>query len=161
MKQKEMSVYLKIITVIVAILFLFFIIWFLPTSIIQTMIPAGIILQQAYFIIGYIWLVSTPCLLALVKFYKICCRIGKDNSFCTENAKALKDMSFFMLTVVVLSSIGMAVLVFSGLYYYFKFSGAAILIAIIIAVTLSVVCAALSHLVQKASALQEEHDLTV
>lgn len=36
-----------------------------------------------------------------------------------------------------------------------------ILLAIFICITLSVLCAALSHLVQKASEMQEEQDLTI
>jgi len=125
------------------------------------MVPLGLTVNNAYIAIGYIWLIAIPCLLALLRFFQICTRIGRDNSFCMHNAKALKEMSIYMLTVVIMGSIGFVVFIISGLYYNFKFTGAAILIVIIIAVTLSVVCAALSHLVQKASVLQEEHDLTV
>ena len=161
MKQKEMASYLKIITILVAVLFLFFVGWFLPVSIVEILIPNKISVKIVICIIGYIWVSSIPCLLALIQFWKICCRISKDQSFCIENAKALKEMSIYMLIVLIECAVGLGALVITSYYQLYTFSTVAIFIAMVISVTLAVVCAALSHLVHKASMLQEEHDLTV
>jgi len=156
MKQKELAVYLKLIIIIVTIMFLFFIVWFLPTSIMEIIVP-----NIVPIIIGYLWVGSIPCLLALFQFFKICGRIGNDNSFCIENARGLKKMSLMMFIVTVYGMAGLAIIFITGFYHIYKFSSAAIMVAIVISITLAIVCAALSHLVQKASVLQEEHDLTV
>lgn len=161
MKQKELAVYLKLIIIIVTILFLFFIVWFLPTSIMEIIVPNSEKENIVLIIIGYLWVGSIPCLLALFQFFKICGRIGNDNSFCIENAIGLKNMSIMMFVVTVYGMIGLAFIFISGFYHIYKFSSAAIMVAIVISITLAIVCAALSHLVQKASVLQEEHDLTV
>jgi len=80
---------------------------------------------------------------------------------CIENAKALKEMSIYMLIVLIECAVGLGALVITSYYQLYTFSTVAIFIAMVISVTLAVVCAALSHLVHKASMLQEEHDLTV
>ena len=161
MKQKEMAKYLKLVAVTAGVLFLIFIGWFLPVTIREEFIRNHSGNTTFYIVIGYIWLTAIPCYIALGNFYKICSRIGSDESFCTENAVGLKRMSICML-VDCFAYIGFILLFFiTGMNQIYTLTGMVLFIVIMICITLTVICAALSHLVEKASHLQEEHDLTV
>lgn len=160
MKQTEMSGYLKMITTGVGVLLLLFLFWFLPLVLREP-------LMKAAGEMGYrgtcvlIWLSGIPAFLCLIRFWGICESIRKDQSFSRENAWRLKRMSQYMLLDEVL---------YTGYLLWFFLSGwhakAAwlifpVLLAIFISVTLVVLCAALSHLVQRASEIQEEQELTI
>ena len=135
MKQTEMSGYLKMITVGVGGLLLAFLFWFLPLVLKEPLIRAA---GEG----GYkgtcvlIWISGIPAVMCLVRFWGICESIRRDQSFSGENARRLKQMSQYMLTDGVL-------------------------LAIFISVALTVISAVLSHLVQKASEIQEEQELTI
>lgn len=160
MKQKEMSNYLKMITTGIAILLLLFVVWFLPTVLKDVLYELG---GKAGYsgVIALIWATAIPCFLCLGIFWGICTRIGKDRSFTMDNADALKKMSFLMM--------GDSVVYVVFLLWYFVVGWAKqavwlvfpIVLGIFICVTLSILCAALSHLVQKASVMQEEQELTI
>ena len=160
MKQTEMSGYLKMITVGVGILLLAFVFWFLPLVLKEPLTDtAGKGGYQGTCIL--VGISAVPALLCLVRFWGICESIRKDQSFSGENARRLKRMSQYMLADVVLYS-GFLVWFFLAGWY----TGAAwlifpVLLAIFISVTLTVLCAALSHLVQSASEIQEEQELTI
>ncbi len=160
MKQTEMSGYLKMITIGVGVLLAAFVFWFLPLVLREPLIDtAG---EGGYRgTCGLIWLSAVPALMCLVHFWGICESIRKDQSFSRENAGRLKRMSQYMLIDAVLYA-GFLVWFFLAGWY----QGAAwlifpVLLAIFISVTLVVLCAALSHLVQKASEIQEEQELTI
>ena len=106
-----------------------------------------------------IWVSAIPCYMVLLLGWFVSTNIGKDNSFSKENAKHLKWVSFMALIDVV---------------YYFAINGIFLLldmshpfvmgIALIICfcgTAFSVCAAALSHLVDKASVMKEENDLTI
>ena len=161
MKQNEMAKYLKLITVTAGILFLVFIGWFLPATIKEEFIRNNTDNTTFYIVMISIWITAVPCYIALMEFYKICCRIGNDNSFCAENAVGLKRMSVCMLIDSFAYIIFILIFFITGMNRIYQLTGMVLFIVIMICIILTVICAALSHLVEKASHLQEEHDLTV
>ena len=160
MKQKEMAKYLKIITIGVGILLFLFVMWFLPMVLKEVLYELG---GETGFwgICGLIWITAIPCFLCLLHFWGICTRIGEDQSFTFENALALKRMSFLMLADTLIYAVVLVWFCIVGWVSKAAWLVFPILLAIFICVTLSVLCAALSHLVQKASVLQNEQDLTI
>ena len=85
--------------------------------------------------------------------------IGKDRSFCVENARLLKwisalaaaDAAFFFLGNILYLLLG------------WSHPGVTLLclLVVFVGVAISVAAAALSHLVMKAAALQEQSELTI
>lgn len=109
--------------------------------------------------LGVIWVTAVPCCLALCYGWGIAAEIGRDHSFSANNARYLKriaalavlDSSYFFAANLVLLLLGMnhpGILLMSLLI---EFAGVAVAVA----------AAALSHLVQKAAAIQEENELTI
>lgn len=160
MKQTEMSGYLKMITTGVGVLLLLFLFWFLPLVLQEPM-------RKAAGETGYrgtcilIWISGIPAFLCLFRFWGICESIRKDRSFSEENAWRLKRMSQYMLSDAVLYAGYLLWFFLSGWYVGTAWLVFPVLLAIFISVTLTVLCAALSHLVQKASEIQEEQELTI
>ncbi|MBQ8135122.1 MAG: DUF2975 domain-containing protein [Clostridia bacterium] len=107
----------------------------------------------------FLWVTAVPCYLVLVFGWKISVNIGKDRSFCEDNAKYLKwismlaagDSIFFFVMNIIYMFLGMN---HPGIVL-------ASLIVTFIGVAVTVAAAALSHLVIKASKLQEDSDLTI
>ena len=91
--------------------------------------------------------------------YRIADNIGKDLSFTNENAKLLKwistlamiDSTYLMIGNIVLIIIDAMNVMSFIILFMFVFLGVAI----------SIVAAALSHLVTKAALLQSQSDLTI
>lgn len=160
MRQTEMSGYLKVITVGVGVLLLVFVLWFLPMVLRD---PFGRLVGAG----GYrgtcilVGVSAVPAFLCLVRFWGICESIARDQSFSEENAWRLKRMSQYMLFDTVLY-VGLLVWFFiAGWYLKVAWVFFPVLLAIFISLTLTVLCAVLSHLVQKASELQREQELTI
>ena len=101
MSQKEMAGYLKLITAGIGVLFLLFVLWFLPSALWQ-ILPDLLGKTFFYGVCGFIWVTAVPCLVCLGLFWGICVRIGEDRSFSGENARALKRMSHWMMADSVL-----------------------------------------------------------
>lgn len=107
----------------------------------------------------FLWMTGVPCYAALACAWRIAGNIGADRSFSLANAKLLKriaglavgDAAFFFLgnLVFLFLDINHPSVVLSSLLV--EFAGVAVAVA----------AAALSHLVQKAAALQEQSDLTI
>ena len=109
--------------------------------------------------LSFIWLLGIPCYIVLVIFWGICDEIRKDNSFSMKNAKAL----------AIISKLAMvdSILCFSGIVTFSMFQMMHISILVLgilvvsVGIAISVIAAALGHLVQKASKLKDENDLTI
>lgn len=160
MKQREISRYLKAVTVGVTVLFLVFVVWFMPSILKKTVLEEW---GDTVFWggCGFIWITAVPCLLSLYRFWGICIRIGEDESFSINNAEALKQISHYMLADSILYGVFLAgTCIFSWYTYIGELLFGSILV-LCICVTLTVLSAALSHLVYKASKLQEDQDLTI
>lgn len=107
----------------------------------------------------FLWATGIPCYIALVFAWRIAGNIGRDRSFSLSNANLLKgisvlaagDAAFFFLGNIVFLLLSMnhpSVVLFS-------------LLVVFAGVAIAVAAAALSHLVMKAAALQEQSDLTI
>ena len=108
----------------------------------------------------FLWLCSVPCFVSLYFGWKIANNIENDNSFSFENAKCLKTISKLAAFDSAFFFLGNWVLLFMNMSHI----GVAIIFApfvIFVGIAVSVVCAALSHLVYKSAVLQTENDLTI
>ena len=159
MKRNLMGKYLKL-TLLIAVLaciVLFFVIVPHVTHELTAYNPVYEIIYVPAII--FIWLTSVPVFIAFYKFWVIFTEIGRDNSFCERNAKALRDVSFLAVIDAVLYFAVLIALLLMNVYS----TGILVLAMFIIfaALIFAVLCAALSHLVEKAAALKSENDLTI
>ncbi|MBR1742050.1 MAG: DUF2975 domain-containing protein [Lachnospiraceae bacterium] len=107
----------------------------------------------------FLWITGIPCYVALFFGWQIAESIGRDESFTNQNAQRLKKISYL--------AIGDAAFFFIGNLVYLCMNmnhpGVVIfsLFVVFVGIVISVIAAALSHLVKKAAVLQEESDLTI
>lgn len=159
MKQSNLSKWLKFITIAVGIMgaIVFFLI--IPSEG-RMIAKANPEYSYCYWIwLSFIWVMAVPCYLVLVYFWKICNQIERDNSFSLENAKSLTRISQLAIFDTIICFFGNVILLLMGishpvviiLFLFVIFAGVAV----------AVVSAALSHLVEKASTIQEENNLTI
>jgi len=159
MKRNEMGKYLKLVLLIAALacIVLFFVI---VPRVAFDLTKYNDVYDIIYIpALVFIWLTSIPVFIAFYKFWSIFSEIGKDNSFCDKNAKSLRDVSVLAVLDGILYFIALIVLLVLGVYS----TGILILLMFIVftAMIFAVLCAALSHLVEKAAALKTENDLTI
>ena len=102
---------------------------------------------------------GVPCYAALVLGWQIASSIGQDRTFTAENARRLTWISRLAAGDAAFFFIGNAVLMLLGMSHPGVFLGALLVAFAGVAVTVAAAC--LSHLVQKAAALQEQSDLTI
>ena len=107
----------------------------------------------------FLLLTAIPCYIFLFFGWKISRNIMDDRSFSQENANYLKRMAYLALGDTVFFFIGNIVLFFLSMNHPGMLLGS--LIIDFLGISVSVICAALSHLVQKAYELQAENDLTI
>ena len=108
----------------------------------------------------FLWLCAVPCFVSLYFGWKIASNIGNDNSFSFDNANHLKTISKLAAFDCAFFFLGNWALLFMNMSH----PGVAIIFAplvIFVGIAVSVVCAALSHLVYKSAVLQSENDLTI
>ncbi|WP_164918986.1 DUF2975 domain-containing protein [Caproiciproducens sp. NJN-50] len=107
----------------------------------------------------FVWITAVPFYFALWKSWQICREIAKDNSFCRENGKRLRDIGALAVSESLLYFAAAVILLILKLLH----PGVLLLILFIIfaGTAAAVVCAALSHLVEKACDLKQENDLTI
>ena len=172
MKQKELSILLRAVVILCCLVWLVFANWF------GRML--GIAVVEGAYVVAFPLLLCLMLLPPLVVFWdawNIFTQIGKNNSFCLENARRLRRISFCALTDTVLD----VVLLIYGVAHRFRFVSqfapddvimAALdddmflavvkfLFVAFIGVAVTVAAAALSHLTLKAANLQDENDLTI
>ncbi|HCI21810.1 MAG TPA: DUF2975 domain-containing protein [Clostridiales bacterium] len=110
------------------------------------------------------WLVflsvtAIPCFAVLVCGWKIAGNIGRDQSFSAANARYLR--------VAAVLAAADSVFLFAGnvVFLFLNMNHPGVLLAgmaaVLFGVAVSVAAAVLSHLVQKAAALQEQSDFTI
>ena len=160
MRQKSLSNWLKFIIIGVGLCGL--VIYLLVVPMLgQTVAVAedGVFDHLYWPWLVFIWVTALPVCAALAFGWIIAVNIGKDRSFCVENARLLKwisglaagDAAFFFLGNVIYLLLG------------WSHPGVTLLclVVVFVGVAISVAAAALSHLVMKAVLLQEQSDLTV
>ena len=159
MNQNKLSLYLKVILAVIGVCGLVVYFLILPTcgESLHASFPEFSAWHWPWLI--FLWCTALPCCAALILGWQIAGRIGQDRSFCMENARALRaiaylaagDAAFFFLGNVVFLLLNMNHPGIVLLSLVPEFAGVCIAIA----------AAALSHLVRKATALQEQSDLTI
>ena len=96
MQQKEISRWLKAITIVLALMGAVFFLYIMP---VLAMSWRDADESLAYlFMPGllYGWCIAVICYAILYQFWKVCVQIGKDNSFSKENAKCFRNISSFV-----------------------------------------------------------------
>lgn len=160
MKQKNLALWLKIIVIGSAVFGLIVFGWLIPAygKSFAVMHPEVAYCYWPWLI--FAWIFSIPCFISLWFGWKISVNIGRDNSLSFENSRFLKKISILAIADSAFFIIGNWALVFADMNH----PGVALILAPILAfvgVAISVVCAALSHLVYKSAVLQSESDLTI
>lgn len=159
MKQSNLSAWLKTVAVIVGMMGLVMFLLVFPVIGHDLALENPEIAYLYWPCIIYIWVMAFPCYIALWNFWKIAREIGLDNSFSHKNVKSLETIGKMSLIDTVLLFIGTAVIFVAG-----ALTPEMLIVTVficILGVALSVLCAALSHLVEKAASLKEENDLTI
>jgi hypothetical protein len=158
-KQSHLAKWLKVITVVAGLLGILFFFYFVPATGngYAYMYPEFAYLLWPYLI--WAWVTAVPCYIALVYFFKICCKISKGNSFCRANAKWLLWISRIILFDTVLFFTISVVFLFSNMLHPGFFIDA--FLVDVGGLGVSIWSAVLSHLVNEGCNLKEAHGLTL
>lgn len=104
-------------------------------------------------------LTAVPCYGALGLGWKIAADIGRDRSFCRENADRMRWISNLAFGDVLLFFCGNAILLFLSMSHPGVFLLS--LLPDMLGVAIAICAAALSHLIYRSAQLQQDADLTV
>ncbi len=106
-----------------------------------------------------LYICAVPCFASLVPAWLVAGNIGRDKSFCPENAKHTKIIGFLMAADTVLTLLTDCILFALGRSFLSLFLSFSLIIAILCSVS---VCAlALSYLLGNAAVLQNQSDYTI
>ena len=160
MSQKELSTCLKVIDVLATLGLIWIVLYYLPN--------AGRLFDQGALTSLLLWPVKTylfsvagciPIVFIAVVCWRMFVRIGNDNSFCAENAAALKHACIASVVEGILLVLGIASLI---LFDVCTVPQLVIMVVLIMGFFgFAIVAAALSRLTLKASLIKDENDLTV
>lgn len=159
MEQKKIAVALKCFTACAGAVGAFFFLFYVPILIWQLSLTETTTSWLRWPGTIGMWVIALLCYLALWEFWRICTRIGQDNSFCRENAVSMSHIGIL--------AFGVAVLIFGGTVFlmllgYLNGAGWLLIFFVLcIAVGIGVLCMALSKLIDNAAKLKEENDLTI
>lgn len=159
MRQKEIAGWLKGITMVLAVMGLVFFLVLLPVLAAQFRDELPEVSWLYWPGLLYGWGIGVVCFLILYQFWKVCVEIGRDNSFSMENAASFKHISRFALLLALIWFAGIAFLACSRMLW----PGILIflLVAVLLSAIVSILAAALSHLILKAYELKKENELTI
>lgn len=148
MKRTEISKWLKGIVILLGVMGLVFLVLIIPVLAqeCKTGYPeVAFLYWPAMF---YIWIIAAGGYAMLFFFWNVSKQIGNENSFSKENANSFTWISRIALAISVILFLG---IVYLGVYKWLN-PGFAIVfvIGILASITLSVLAAALSHLILKA-----------
>lgn len=160
MTQKNLSKWLKAVIIGMAVFGLVVFGWIVPAygASLASLYPEMAGRYWPWVI--FLWLCAVPCFVSLFFGQKIASNIGADKSFSFENANHLRTVSILAAGDTAFFIIGNWVLVFLSMSH----PGVALIFASLVAfigASVSIVSAALSHLVYKSALLQSENDLTI
>ena len=159
MNQKSLSKWLKAIIIGMGIIGLVFYGLVVPELGNDLVSHYPEYINGCYLWLGLVWITAIPCYIALYFAWKISSNIGKDNSFCKENAVSMKHISTL--------AAGDSIFFFAGniIYLIIGFNHPSVVLAslavVFIGISIAVAAAVLSHLILKAAQLKEENDLTI
>lgn len=159
MKQKELSLWLRAVVILVALAVLFLAVVFVP-DMGEELARQNPNLDFMYMpCLIYVWVTVLPVAAALVLSWLIFTDIGRDNSFSAANAARLKGISILALADTALYILAAFLLAF----FHALHPGILVVIVCVVfmGISLTVAAAALSHLTRKAALLKSENDLTI
>ena len=163
MGQKELSLLLKVVVVVLTVFLAAVLIFFVPMLGHNV---ADYYMGDPVKSVVFGWIVpvivaasSVPGFIALWLAWRIFTEIGRNNSFCAENARrlrlisrlALGDTCVYVVLAVSVLALGPKHPSVPLIFVAVTLFGAAV----------TVCCAALSHLTQKAADLKDDNDLTI
>lgn len=159
MKQMELAKWLKLVIAFAALIGLFLCFVIAPALGHDAVLIYSELDYMFWPCLIFIWITAIPFYFALYKAWSICKEVAKDNSFCLENAKGLKDIGKLALFECILYLVGMIILFSLNLLH------PSILLIILFVIfmggSIGIVSFTLSHLIKKASDLKEENELTI
>jgi len=159
MKQKELSVWLRVVVVLIGVAVLFLALVFVP-DLGEEAARQNVNLSWLFWpCLSFIWLTTLPVFASLVIAWLIFAEIGRDNSFCHANANRLRAISFLALTDTVLYMLWAIALGALGALHPGVLTGVCCIVFMGLGFTVGT--AALSHLTKKAADLKADSDLTI
>lgn len=159
MNQSNLSKWLKFITIAVGIIGLIVFLFLLP-MVGREFANANPEYSYCYYPwLIFIWIMAIPCYMVLGFFWSICNEIQRNNSFSDKNTKSLVWISGLAIFNTIFCFVGNVAFLLLGMSHPGVFIG--FLFVVFSGIAIAIVSAALSHLVKKASLLQEENDLTI
>lgn len=159
MNQQEMARWLKVILAVAGLIGLALCFLVLPLLGKELAAQAPELSALYYPCLIYLWAAGVPVFAALGIGWKICSAIAADQSFCRQNARRLSRISKLAFVEFLFWVAGAALLLCLNLLH-----PSILLMGLLIAflcIAASVAAAALSHLVEKAAALDEDNQLTI
>ena len=159
MKQKSLSLWLKAIIIGMALCGLVIFLAVLPSF------GSSLVYQYPEFSnrywpwLTFLWIAGLPCFAVLFFAWRIAESIGNDRSFSKSNATLLKWIAWMAAGDALCFFMGNVLLLLLNMSH----PGVALLSLIVVfaGVCIAVAAAALSHLVLKATDLQEQSDWTI
>lgn len=159
MKQHEIANWLKGISIGVAVMGVIFFGMIIPELAVQCRVQnpeVGFLFWPGLI---YVWIIGILCYGILYRFWKVSVQIGRDNSFSRENSKSFVAISRMAVAISLICFCGM---VFLGINKWLNPGVLFLMIGVIfIGITITVLAAALSHLILKAYELKKENELTI
>ena len=159
MKQRELSVWLRVVVVLIGVAVVFLGAVFLPMLGREAAEMNAELAWLFWPCLLYLEATILPVLAALVLAWLIFAEIGRDNSFCMANARRLRAISILALVDTLLYILLPIALGLLGILHPGVLIGCVCIV--FMGVGFTVGAAALSHLAQKAAALKDENDLVI
>lgn len=162
MSQRELSLSLKALDLIVIIGCLWFCLYVIPFKVQgfvlyhagDPFMPTFALLGKAFALVS-----ALPLIAVSLQSWRIFSDIGANRSFSEKNASRLKLISLLSLCEGALFLAALFALAIMGALY--AGAMATLLVVDVVCFSLAVVAATLSHLTRKAAQIQDENDLTV
>lgn len=159
MEQKTLAKWLKVILLGIAVCGLLVYFFVVPSYGKSLMSLYPEFAYRYYPWLFFLWASGIPCYAVLLLGWKIATNIGRDRSFSQANADYLKWISWLSAGDSAFFFLGNLIFLYANLSH----PGVALfsLLIVFAGIAVTVAAAALSHLVKKAAALQEQSDLTI
>ena len=106
------------------------------------------------------WAIAALFLLGLWEYFRVCVRIGRERSFCRENADSLRRIALYM---AVSGALWLGAIFVPPMFFHVSIGPFWIELALcaMAAEALGILAWGLGKLLERAISLQEENDLTV
>ncbi len=159
MNQRELSSWLKALVVLSGTMGIVLCFWLAPTYGQRLALNDPQLAHLFWPCLIFIWIGCIPVYAALYQAWIIFTNIGNDDSFCEENVRRLKIVSKLSIAEIIMYFGAAVALLIANLIHIQVFI--VIFVILFAAIFVAMSSAALSHLVSKAVALQQENDLTI